>query len=307
MNQLKKLFLFFAAATILLSACAPSAPSPVNTVLPGVDLTKSIQDFNAWYTKTVNQQADLQVNVLAFDGVYSKYYSTMSALVANNANCYVNVKNTEQPLLEATFNPNQDQGTLINALVTNTIGGELATSICAEGNEKIANFVISGRQEVYDAYIKMQESAVFFVRDLNNTIPVKVGNDFLQTYGDPNIAEQKMRDAGIPGLTDFQFPPNEQLFYVMPGNKEICDYYITGAFKQYLPPPILNKFYGHDESLMRRYGAQWTPPLGGSNGSCKLFAQAALDQIMTPIMNQNASNAINTGVDNGNEIPTVTP
>ena len=292
----------------LLAACAPSASGVSSpSVLPKIDLKKDISEFNAWYTTMVNKQADLQVLIGIRVRVASKYFSTLNTLVANNANCFTNAKNVESAVAQATFDPSQDKGSLVNALVSNTLNAEQATTACIQGNQTIATYVITGRQEMYDADMNMYQAGVFFKRDLSNTIQVKLGNDFLQTYADPTQAEQKMREMGLPGLTDITIPPNEDLFYDMPGNKEKCDYYNGGAFMQNLPRPILDKFYGHEESLRRRYSAQWTPPMGGAQGNCRLFAQAALDQISTPILNQIVITQINTGVDNGNDIPTVQP
>lgn len=308
MKNLRKLFVLVLAA-VMIVACAPSVP-PASQVLPagvGIDLKKDISDFNAWYTKEVNQQADLQILIGIRVRVASKYYSTLNTLVANNANCFIDEKKAESSIAQATFDPSQDKGSLVNALVSNTLNGEQATTACVQGNQKIANYVIDGRQEMYDADINMYQAAVFFKRDLSNTIATKIGYDFLQTYADPTLAEQKMVQAGIPGLTDIAWPPNEDLYYDMPGDKEVCDYYTTGAFKQYLPQSIKDKFFGHDEALMRRYGVQWTPAIGGAQGNCRLFAQAALDKITTPILNQTVINQITTGVDNGNDIPTVQP
>ncbi len=304
--KIRPFLLVLMTAMMFIAACAPKTPS-ITSVIPGIDLKKDISDFNAYFTKMSNEEADGMVLVGIRVRTASKYFSTLNSLVANNQNCFTNSKNVETAIAQATFDPSQDSGTLINALVSNTLNGEQATTACVQGNNKIAEYVINGRQEVYDADINMYQWAVLFNRDLSNTIPLKIGNDFLQTYLDPTLAEQKMRDAGIPGLTDIMWPPNENLWYDMPGNKEKCDYYTSGAFKQYLLPAEQDKFFGHDEALMRRYGAQWTPAIGEAQGNCRLFANAALNQILTPILNQIVATQINTGVDNGNDIPTVTP
>lgn len=304
--KLYKLLSILLIATFVLTACGGGGSSP-SSVIPAIDLKKDLQEFNAYYTKMSNEQADLQTLIGIRVRIASNYFSTLNTLVANNSNCFANVKNVESAVAHATFDPNQDQGSLVNALVSNTLNAEQASTACVQGNQKIADYVISGRQAVYDADVNMYTAAVNFNRDLTNTIQLKLGNDFLQTYADPTVAEQKMREMGIPGLTDIAWPPNESLYYDMPGNQEKCDYFTSGAFKQYLLPSIQDKFYGHDESLKRRYGAQWTPAVGGAQGNCRLFAQAALDQITTPILNTIVINQINTGVDNGNDIPTVQP
>lgn len=298
------------ATSAVLSACAPSpvaVPSQVSSIVPGIDLKKDLADFGQWYTNKKNEQANLQILIGNRVRVGSLYFSTLNALVANNTNCFVNVKNAESAVARATFDPGQDKGTLINALVSNTLNAEQATTVCAQGNQKIADYVIDGRKAIYDADMQMYEAAVNFQNGLSNEIVGKIRYDFLTTFADPTEAERQMRLAGIPGLTDITMPPDEGLFYDMPGNSDICTYYNSGAFENDLPRPVKDMFYGHEDSLRRRYSAQWTPPLGGSQGNCRLFASAALKQVTTPILSTIMVTQINTGVDNGNEIPTVVP
>jgi hypothetical protein len=304
MKKFRFIVFLVVITSLVLTACGRS-PAEQATGLPGVDIKKALSDIRVYYNTETTLEKDVSFLRRQYEQTRSSFDLTIRDLLANNAICYKNVAETESTIGNAVMDSNASSDSLINALVTQSVSGEQATSICAGLNQQIATTVITNRQAILDAYNKFFEAALNYRLSLSNWPEIKVMNDLFQTYGDPRMVEQKLVEAGLPGFTDFAWMPTENLFMDYPGNKAKCDYYITGEFMNYLPASMKIKFSGHEESLLNLYQAQWMPQ-SGANGNCRLSRMAALDEMTVSILSTGTIDVINTNVDSG-VIPTPAP
>lgn len=303
--KIRTILSFLFIMVFMVSGCRAKTPTEQANSLPGVDLSKALSDIRVHYKGGVDQETNVSFLRRQYEQTRSNFDLVISDLLANNAICFKNVAETESTIGNAVMDSNASSESLINALVTQSPSGEQATTQCAQLNVQIANTVISHRAGILDAYNKFFEAALRYKNYTSSWPEIKVMNDLFQTYGDPRMVEQKLEEFGLPGFTDFAWLPTNNLFADFPGNKAKCDYYNTGAFMADLPGSVKIKFSGHEESLMSLYEVQWMPQAGAA-GNCRLFRQAALDEITISILTTNTGTILNTNTDSG-AIPTPIP
>lgn len=308
-NMFFRILTVLVLATIVLSACgSPASSVPGASGVPAPvakDLVSILNKGRKYYNDGVDMEGKVTKLRRAYETARSNIDVTVSDLVVNNAICFKNVASTEVAIGQAVMDQSQNSQSLINALVTQSVSGEQATTECTKLNQQIADFVISNRQAVLDAYNQFFQAATDYKLYTSDFPEIKIMNDLLQTYADPTQVANFLQQNNLPGFTDFTWLPTENLYMDFPGNKAKCDYYTTGAFMNDLPALMKMKFEGHEQSLLNLYEARWMPT-SGAKGNCRLLRQAALDEMTVSILSAGTQNVINTGTDTGS-IPTPQP
>lgn len=277
---------------------APSIPVSVSDWKPALDKVRT----------HYNGGVVMEGSTTKLRRAYEQTDSAFRLAVADEINigkmCFKDAAAADATVANAIFDQQQDNGTLINALVTQSVTGQ-STPECAPIYQKLAEIVASYRPAIMDAYLLYFNQATDYKTYTSAWPEIDVMNDIFQTVADPTQVAEILKENGLPGFTDFTWLPTENLYMDFPGNKAKCDYYTSGQFMNDLPSLMLAKFQGHEQSLRNLYEARWMP-MTGANGNCRLLRQAALDEMTVSILSQGTQDVINSGIDTG-AVPTVQP
>lgn len=275
---------------LLLSACGGGVIDQAAN-----KLTEVLSWGRDYYSRGVAQEKNITTLFRQYEQSMSTFRLGARDLITNNANCFKDVAATESAIADAALG-NQDEGALVNALSTDSVTGEQATSGCVEGNRQIADYVLTNRQAVQDNYMATFSAAEDYMEYTSSFPEIDVMNDLLQTYGDMNTLRKELKAQGIEvvGATDFTWLPTANL-WVSTTDKALCDYYTTGAFVNELMPTMKSKFENHPDALMGLYESAWDSSLG----ECRLTRYAALKFMTRKVVSRDTNQIINTGVDEG--------
>lgn len=298
------------ALSLGLTACIPTPP--VN-VAPPVSVSGHTIDVKALYDKANNYYhvgvTNYEVPLLKLDIAYkaadNEFRLGVRDQMAVAQNCFVNAAQTESQIVDAALG-NMEPGQLVNALVTNNLTGEQATTTCATIYSKLADYVPTHRAALSQAQQARFGMAVDYEAYFSNFIEVDIMNDLMQTYGDSTLVYQKLADAGVPGITDWSWLPTKML-KATNNDEGICKYYMSGAFMDSLPLATRLKFKGHETALASLFEATWIPASGnGGLGLCTMYRLAALRWFERDVLSQPTRNVQDTGVDQS-AVPTAPP
>ncbi len=298
-----KMVLIALIAMLLLAGCARK-PTPPSPALPKIDPVAVLAQARTYYNGGVNRETNLTGLRAKAELTLNTFRTTAHDLIANNASCYTNVAAAESTIAEAVMS-NQSSDAIFSALVTQSVSGEQATTACVALNQQLANFVISNRAAVQDAFLAVVLAANEYVNYTTNFPEIDFMNDLMQTYGNLSFVYQKLADNGI-GVSDWSWLPTENLRINMGSNKARCDYYLTGAFKANLRSSQQRKFTGHEDALMSMYEAEWDPTANGGKGLCTLYRYAALKEMTISPLSSDTQDVLQNNTDQG-IFPTETP
>lgn len=286
--------------SILLTACAPRQ-TPLQEL--GTDVKAIIDKGRVYYNGGVNRETTLTQLWANHVMTYNTFVMGARDLIANQQMCYTNVAATESTIATAVMS-NLDGDAIFDALVTNSVSGEAATTACVQLNQQLANYIIANRSAVQDSYMASFNAATEYMNYTSNFPEIQWMNDLLQTYGDTALLYQKLADEGI-GVSDWSWLPTKNL-WASTSDQNLCQYYITGAFMENLPYSTRLKFTGHEDALARLYEAAWNPAANSGAGECRLYRYAALEYMTRPIVSAATNQVITTGEDQS-IFPTPTP
>ena len=281
--------------SMLLSACGSKGSAPA---LSSAQIQSLLATGRQYYANGVAMETTLTDLMVIYQRKDSDFRTGLLELVGNDKACYKDVAATEAAVADAVkgnyakgvTDPTAIQKAAIDVLVTQSVSGEQATTSCTGLNDKVADYVVSNRKDIGDAYLNMFTQATAYLKYTSEYPEIKLINDLLQVMPLQEIYTQ-LGQKGI-GVTDFTWLPTQNLFMVV-FNQKTCDYYRNGTFKEGLLPATLVKFTNHDAELMALYGATWN----SDTGSCKLYKMAALDRMTTPIVSKATKEVINNNED----------
>lgn len=293
-NKFLLLLTLFTIISIMLAACASPAPTPVAPVMPKIDPKAILSQARTYYNGGVQRDTNITNLQRKFENTMNTFRLGATDLIANNKNCFKDGAEAEKTVAQAVMGT-QPREAVFNALVTASVSGEQFTMKCAEGNQKIADFIISKRPEVQNAAQAVFEAATEYMQYTSAFPEIQWMNDFMQTYGDTAVLYQKLADNGI-GVSDWTWLPTKNL-WVSHTDQKLCQYYISGQFMENVPYSTKLKFTGHTDALARLYESAWNPVANGGRGECRMYRYAALEYMTRSILSSDTQNVIQGGQD----------
>jgi hypothetical protein len=297
MAKYKRIMMLVVLAFImsLAAACgtsSSSASNPVSQAAAKVVTQGMINKMHDYYGRGKELEKELTV----LDRMYSQTQNTFRTgardLIANNTSCYKSVAQTESAIAEAALG-NMEGDALVNVLATGaSVTGEQATSKCVDLNTRLAEYIVGHRKAVQDAHNNRFEKAQDYRLYLEHFPELEWMNDLLQTYGSPQGVYNFLESIGIPGVTDWTWLPTKGL-WTSHSNKEKCDYYRNGKFKDELARDLQRQFKGHEDSLYNLYDATWN----SSNSECRLYRFAALEWMERDVVSRDTRDVQESGED----------
>jgi len=295
--------------TMFLTGCAP-APKPINdnpalagpgeTIMnPSGALRKAEVYYNEGYTlqKTFVQLTNAAVVA------DTEFRTGLLDLMSINALCFKNVGETEAQVAEAVMgDPNMPASAIIDVLATGgaSVSGERATTECAKGYAKMADYVVSHRAKLFDTRTAAFNAGTEFQAFLHDQIGNSIINDVVALAVD-NVEIREWMSKNLLGVTDFVWLPTNDLTFVVQGKtaQATCEYYISGKAITELDPDFVLKFSKHESDLKSLYKGVYN----SNAGTCTLKRWAAFEKMMTPLTSSGTQDVYGTGTDQG-VIPT---
>ncbi len=282
---------------VVLAACGGGPKVPVAPGLPKVDIVGILDKANKFYNTGVDTYEKTGTQLWA---AYTQKMNTFRTgardLMGSYQLCFTNVAATESQIGIAVMSKVSQTG-MINAFATqSSVSGEVATAKCAEGYGKLADYIISNRASIQDAYLAQFNNATDYMAYLTDWPEVQMMNDLLQTYGSTTGVYKALADRGI-GVSDWSWLPTKNLWVSAGNDKNLCQYYISGQFMQNVPYSMKLKFTGHEDSLALLYESTWNPAANGGDGECRLTRFAALEYRTRSIVSQDTGDVLKSGKD----------
>ena len=284
--------------SIFLTACGG------NPVQQAADkLTEIYAKAQDYYNRGVSLETNTTNLWRAYEQVYSNFRLTAMDLIKTGGQCYQDVAAAEATIAEAVMG-NKPKDSIINSLTTDSVSGEAAVSKCAELNRQLADYIISNRREAYNAYMRAFESATGYMQYTSNFPEIDIMNDLMDTYLSAEKIEAELAKKNIH-VTDWTWLPTTNL-WVSHTDRALCNYYISGEFKQNLLPSVIRKFKDHEGALESQYAATWNPAANRGNGECRMYRTAALEYMTRSIISDDTRGIVEGGSDSS-VFPTNTP
>lgn len=279
------------AATPAPESVAPALTGPVGAVKDPVAAWNVAQ---AYYSKGYKLQNDFMSKHQYAMGLDSKFRLGLLELIANQSSCFANVSQTESTIADAVMSDQNLTEAAINALVTSSVSGEMATTECASLSRTVADYVISNRAAMFDARQAAYDVGLSFKAFLHDQIGNYIINDLISAATNNQDIKDWMLKNNI-GITDFTWFPTNDLQYVIGGStaQTTCEYFRNGKAIEELDSEFVAKFAGHEGDLKSLYRASWN----SNEGKCTLYRWAAFDKLLVVPTSSTTQNVFGTGED----------
>jgi hypothetical protein len=308
--QIARVMFVLVLLSTLITGCAPKTPN--ETIVPRLNPGEILDKVQAYWEKGVN---DFEKPT---NKAWNAYLNQVHLLVNGVPNlnnltslCFSNVAAAESAIANAALNSqgvnSENASIVVEALQSGaSFTGEQATTACTKYFSDTAQYLITHSTAVVEAQQVVANLGIDYQTYLGQDMQTKLMNDLAKTYADPAQIEQALADRGISS-TSIEWLPTSNLMIQMPGDKVMCDYFMSGRYKESLPDSVLRLYVGHEASMSEMYQAKWN----SAANSCTFYRGAALLYIVMPRVGAAASNAVINGdwnlVPTAPAIPTVKP